>query len=382
LAGTLSVLQLVPALGDGGVERGTVEMARHLAALGVPNWVAASPGPLAAEIEAAGAAFVPLAVGSKHPLAAMRAVTALARLIDETGITILHARSRMPAWIGWLAAGRARARPHFVTTFHGTYGHGSRLKRAYNGIMLRGPVVIANSRFIAEHIRTVYPRARARIVVAPRGVDTAVFDPARVPPDRVRAIRAAFGAETVPLLVKVARLSRWKGHRRLIEALAALADQPWKMVFVGGGEAEPFGRDLVAAAASLGLGPRIHFAGSRRDIPEILAAADLAFSVADEAPEAFGRAVIEAGAMARPVIATAHGGSLETVLPGRTGWLVPPGETGALAAAIREALADPGRARAMGEAGRAHILAQFALEAMLSREVEVYRGLIEGRHRE
>lgn len=375
----MKVMQLLPSLDDGGVERSTVEMARFLCARGVPNWVVADDGPLKAALQDAGTGHVALRVGRKSPAAMLLNVRRLARLIDEVGIDVLHARSRLPAWVGWLAARRTRRAPAFVTTVHGTYGHRGRLKRAYNAIMTRGPVVIANSAFIADHLRSVYGIEKQRIVVAPRGIDPDAFDPARVAPECRQRLRDSLDAARIPLLVLVARIGRDKGHARLIDALSTLRDLPWRMVFVGGGDASKLGQELQRKAAAHGLAERIIFAGSRRDIPEILSATDLAFSVADTKPEAFGRAVIEAGAMRVPVIATAHGGSLETVVPGKTGWLVPPGDGEALAQAIRDALSDPDRTAAMGVAARCNVLNHFTLEQTLEREFAVYRELHAGR---
>lgn len=371
------VLQLLPALGDGGVERSTVEMADHLAALGTPGLVVSAGGDLVGELARSRTRHETLPVGSKNPAVALAAAWRLARLIDAAGVDILHARSRMPAWVGLAARRLSRRRPAFIATFHGVYGHGSALKRAYNAGMLRGPLVIANSGFIRDHLVAVYGVAPARIVVAPRGIDPRRFDPAAHGAAERAALRAAFGVPAqAAMLVLVGRISRWKGHRTLIEALARLADRPWHAVFAGEETSQGLGAALRAEAAALGIGDRIVFAGSRRDVPAVLAAADLAFSVSTE-PEAFGRAAIEAAAMARPVIASAHGGSLETVRPGRTGWLVPPGDATGLATAIAEALADPARAAAFGAAGRAFVLETFTTRRTVERESEAYRRLVE-----
>lgn len=372
------VLQLLPALGDGGVERSTVEMADHLAELGAPGLVASAGGDLVAELARSRTRHVTLPVGAKNPLTALGAAVRLARVIDEAAVDVLHARSRMPAWVALAARRLSRRRPAFVSTFHGVYGHRGALKRAYNAGMLRGPLVIANSGFIRDHLVSVYGVAPERIVVAPRGIDPARFDPAHHGDAARAALRAVLGVPAdAAMLVLVGRLSRWKGHMTLVRALAALRTaRPWRAVFVGGETSGALRGELTAAAGELGVAERIVFAGSRRDVPAILAAADLAFSVSTE-PEAFGRAAVEAAAMARPVIAAAHGGSLETVLPGRTGWLVPPGDPVALAAAIDEALADPARAAALGAAGRDFVLAEFTTQRTVEREAAVYRRLTE-----
>lgn len=369
------VLQLLPALGDGGVERSAVEMAGHLGALGIRNWIASAGGPLVALAEAAGARHVTLPVGRKSPFSAFTAAKAIARLVDEEGIDIIHARSRMPAWIGLLARRFAHRPVRFITTFHGVYGHRSRLKRFYNGAMLRAPWVIANSQFIKKHIVDVYGFEQSHVIVAPRGVDPLLFDPATVPDDLRRTLRAELGAsQDGTLVVMVGRITRWKGHGVLVEAVARLERPDLRLAFVGSGS-ETLIAELRREITALGLEGRVAFTGSRRDIPAILAAADLAISASTQ-PEAFGRAAIEAQAMGTPVIATDHGGSRETVLPGETGWLVAPGDPSAMAAALEEALADPARLKAMGERGRNHVLETFTTQQTVEKEFSAYLRLI------
>jgi glycosyltransferase involved in cell wall biosynthesis len=376
----MRVLQVLPALNDGGVERSAVELARNLSADGVENFVVSGGGKLADAIVEAGAVHVTMAVGSKSPVSIWRNAGRLAALVEEHGIDIIHARSRAPAWAGFLASRRGKRRPIFLTTFHGVYGHGTALKRWYNSVMLRGDVVIANSQFIADHLRSVYGVEASRIIVAPRGVDPAIFDPAAVSDDDVARLRDAFAANDRPLLVYVSRLSGWKGHAVLIEALETLVDLPWTMLLAGGHDSENLRRDIAARIASGPARDRIVLAGSRNDVPALLRAADLAFSVATS-PEAFGRAAIEAGAMEAPVIATAHGGSLETVRNGETGWLVPPNDPPALASAIRAALTDPARARALGRAARLHVLERFTTDLTLAAERSAYARVLAARGR-
>ncbi len=369
------VLQLLPALGDGGVERSTVEMAEFLAAKGIANWIASKGGDLVAQVDALGTVHWKISVGDKSPLAILRNAFAVARLIDANEIDIVHARSRAPAWVGWLATLMARRPCRFLTTFHGVYGHGNAFKRAYNRVMLRSPIVVANSEFIRHHIETVYGVESERIIVAPRGIDPKVFDPSAISAERAATIRDEFGVGTgVPLLVMVGRITGWKGHGVLLKALAHLADQPWHLVLVGSGK-----DGLIAEAKdlsqSLGLFQRVSFAGSRRDVAAILATADLAFSASTE-PEAFGRAAIEAQAMETPVIATDHGGSRETVVPGKTGWLVRPGDAADMAKAVRDALSDPERLLEMGKAGRMHVMAHFTKQHMLEQEYAAYERLL------
>lgn len=369
------ILQLLPALGDGGVERGTLEMAAYLARKGFENWVASDGGALLAPLRETGAHHLNLKVGKKSPFAINANANRLANLIDANEIDIVHARSRAPAWVGWLAAGRANRRPRFLTTFHGVYSHGNRFKRAYAGVMLKGPLVVANSAFIRDHIMSVYGFPEERIILAPRGVDTSVFDPEKVSEEDKALARAELGAgEDQPLIVIVGRITDWKGHRYLIESLGFAENRHFRLAIIGSGSASVIG-ELETLIAELDLSGRVTMTGSRRDIPAVMAAADIAVS-ASIRPEAFGRVAIEAQVMGTPVIATNHGGSLETVIDGKTGYLVPPANPKAFAAAIDTALADPEGLKEMGRVARAHVLENFTVETMLEKEFSAYERLM------
>ncbi|WP_319519417.1 glycosyltransferase family 4 protein [uncultured Martelella sp.] len=369
------ILQLLPALGDGGVERGTLEMAAYLSRKGINHYVASAGGPLLAPLTETGAHHFDLAVGRKSPFAINANASRLARLIDEHEIDIVHARSRAPAWVGWLAAARAKRKPHFLTTFHGVYSHGNRFKRAYAGVMLKGPLVVANSAFIRDHIIAVYGFPADRIIVAPRGVDTAVFDPDAITADEIAQVRSELGAHTdEPLIAIVGRITDWKGHRYLVEALALARNKDFHLAVIGSGSASVIA-ELEAQIAEQGLADRVTITGSRRDIPAVMAAADIAVS-ASTRPEAFGRVAIEAQVMATPVIATSHGGSLETVIDGKTGYLVPPASAKGFADAIDIALSDREALAAMGRTARAHVLANFTVETMLEKEFSAYERLL------
>jgi len=182
-----AMLQVLPSLVSGGVERGTLEVAEALVAAGFRAFVASAGGPLVPALEALGARHVTLPLDTKSPAGIWRNAGRLAAIARAEGIDILHARSRAPAWSALLAARRTGAR--FVTTYHGTYNEGFPGKRFYNSVMARGERVIAISGFIAEHIRARHGTDPARLRVIPRGVDERRFDPAKVEPSRVAALR-------------------------------------------------------------------------------------------------------------------------------------------------------------------------------------------------
>ncbi len=357
-----AILQVLPALDAGGVERGTLEIAEAIARAGFRPLVASAGGRLAAAL---GEAHRTLPLATKNPLAMRRNAAALAALAREEGVVLIHARSRAPAWSALWAARRGGL--PFVTTYHAAYNEGFPGKRLYNSVMARGDRVIAISRFVAEHLMARHGTDPGRVRVILRGVDPARFDPAAVPPERVAALRDSWQVpEGAPVLLLPARLTRWKGGLVVLEALARL---PGAVAVLIGDGRPAFVAELRARAAALGLGGRLRLPGHVADMPAALLAADLVIHASVEA-EGFGRSVIEAQAMARPVIASDLGGPRETVRHGETGWLVPPGDPAALAEAARAALALPPAARAaLGAAARAGVP---TLRAMQDATLAVY----------
>ena len=370
-----AVLQVLPSLVSGGVERGTLEIAEALVAAGFRAFVASAGGPLVARLEALGARHVALPLATKSPAGLWRNAAALAGLVRREGIAILHARSRAPAWSALAAARRSGA--HFVTTYHGTYNEGLPGKRLYNSVMARGERVIAISRFIAEHVRAVHGVGEDRLRLIPRGVDERIFDPARVGPERLAALRAAWGvAEGRPVVMLPGRITRWKGQEVLVEAMARLGGEALALLVGDAAGREGFRDALATRIAALGLGERVRLVGHAEDMPAALLLADVVVHASTE-PEAFGRTVIEAQAMERCVVASDLGGPTETVEHGVTGWRVPPGDAGALAAAIAAVLAMPPAARAaIGARARAAVLAGYTTARMQAATLAVYRELL------
>jgi glycosyltransferase involved in cell wall biosynthesis len=368
------VLQVLPALGSGGVERGTLEMTAAIVNAGGVAILASSGGRLVGAIEAAGGRHITLPLTSKNPLVMWRNADRLTSLIGAEGVDIVHARSRAPAWSARAAATRAGV--HFLTTYHGAYGEGFPFKRRYNAVMASGELVIAISRYIAGLIAARHGTDFARIRVIPRGVDAAMFNPVAIDPARAAKLAATWRLpRDVPVVMLPGRLSRWKGQDVFIDALARLARRDAVGVLVGGGKPALMGA-LLRRAATCGVGSRLVIAGDCDDMPAALVLADIVVSPATE-PEAFGRVVIEAQAMALPVIAADHGGAVETIAEGRTGWRVRPGDAVALAAAIDRALALTRADRAtLGGVARAAVLRDYTTTAMQRATLGVYDELL------
>jgi glycosyltransferase involved in cell wall biosynthesis len=366
----VTVLQVLPALGSGGVERGTVEITQAIVQAGGRAVVASEGGRLVGSIERAGGRHLALPLDRKTPWALWRNADRLSDIIRREGVDIVHARSRAPAWSALLAARRTGA--HFMTTYHGAYGENFPGKRLYNSVMARGERVIAISSYVAELLESRHRVARERIRIVPRGVDTLLFDPDAIPQPRIIRLATGWrlpdGAHTVML---PGRLTRWKGHAVLIAALAKLRRPDAVAVFVGDGR-KHFEAELTREAERLGVAGQIRFVGHCDDMPAALMLADVVVN-ASLAPEGFGRTVIEAQAMRRPVIATDHGGAVETVEPGITGWRVKPGDAEALAAAIGQALSLSEEERfELGSQSRAWVQENYSVVAMQEATIGVY----------
>jgi glycosyltransferase involved in cell wall biosynthesis len=370
-----AVLQVVPSLVSGGVERGTVEIAAALVEAGWTACVASAGGPMERELARAGVEHIQLPLASKNPLVMRRNTAALVDIIRSLRIDIVHARSRAPAWSAWKAARKTHRR--FVTTFHNAYDERAPLKHWYNSVMARGERVIAISDFVAGYAASSYGVGADRLRMIPRGVDLNLFDPARVKGDRVADLAAKWRVpDDVAVVMLPGRLTRWKGGLDFIDAIARLGRRDLCCLLVGSEQRRGFRRELEAAIDRRGIGAQFRIIEDCRDMAAAYVLADVVVSASTD-PEGFGRTIVEAQAMGRPVIATDHGGARETVVPGSTGWLVPPGDSAALAGAIGETLSlDPAMRSALARRARAHIAAGFTREAMCARTIDIYEELL------
>jgi glycosyltransferase involved in cell wall biosynthesis len=376
---TMNVLQVIPELDAGGAERTTLDIAAALARRGDGALVASKGGRLADELGRLGGDLRVMPVQSKNPAVMAANAFALAGLAGREKVDIIHARSRAPAWS---ALGAARmAGCAFVTTYHGAYNAKTRLKRLYNSGIARGDVVIANSNYIADRIRAEHGEVVKEIVVIPRGVDTAALDPAAVLPARINGLAAIWGLDRMrPVVLMPGRLTRWKGQTVMIEAMAQLRGNngPDAVLVMPGddqGRTE-YRAELQRLIDSLGLGDSVILAKHCSDMPAAYAAADVVVSASIE-PEAFGRVAVEGAVMARPVVATDHGGSRETVEDGVGGLLVAPGDAAAMAQALSAILSLSASARLeMGARGAERARRLFSVQAMQAATLRVYDDLL------
>ena len=364
----LTVVQLLPALDAGGVERSTLEIAEALVRAGHRAIVVSARGRLLPRLEALGAEHVGLEVGRKSPFV-LRQVPALRRLFREADI--VHARSRLPAWLAWLALrGMGGGRPRFATTAHGLNS-----PSRYSAIMARGERVICVSRTVRAHLLGHYPWVDpARLVVIPRGIDAADFPPAprpdRAARERVAALHPALGGDG-PLLLLPGRGTRLKGHADAIVLLAALrADgRDARLWMPGAAQAgrEAYLDELRAQARAAGVDAALAITAPTAAIAEAYAASDLVLQLSRK-PEAFGRTVVEALAVGRPVLGWAHGGVGELLAELQPAGAVPAFDRTALVDAARALLAHPPPVPAT---------MPYTLQAMQEATLALYARLVE-----
>jgi len=381
-----TILQIIPGLDAGGAERTAVDIAAGLANVGARALVATEGGRLVGELQAKGGVWTPFPAATKNPFLMLRNVRRLAKLCLDEGVDLIHARSRAPAWVA-LGAARALKLP-FVTTYHGSYAGRSAIKVRYNSVMARGDLVIANSHYTAGLIAAMHPVAEGRIRVIHRGTDFSAFAPSAVEPERVEALRGAWGvAPHERIVLLAARLTSWKGQKVLIEAAAKLRSlgvQDAAYVLAG----DPQGRDgyvreLDRLIEARGLNGTVRRVGHCADMAAAFLAASVV-AVPSIEPEAFGRSAVEAQAMGTPVVVSDLGAVPETVLAApdvpageRTGWRVPPGDPDALAEALKAALSLGASAReAMAMRAQMHVQRHFSLESMVAGTLDVYCALL------
>lgn len=371
------ILQVLPSLRSGGVERGTLDIARAIAGKGWTSLVASSGGPMAPQLAHAGARHFTLPLHSKNPLTIWLNSRRLARLIREHRVDVIHARSRAPAWSSWMAAQLTGCR--FVTTFHGVYGLQNEWKRKYNAVMARGDRIIAVSRFIAEHIEKHYGIDPSRVRIIHRGVDLKLFHPGNHSPQRMAELAKEWRLpEDRPLILFPGRLTRWKGQEVFIKALMQLPHRNFFAIILGDAKGHShYHAELEKLIVGCGLGAYVRIIPHTQQMTEAYMLAKLVVA-ASVRPEAFGRVILEAQAMGKPVIATSHGGAQETVQPNVTGWLVPPGDVHGLTAVLNHALGlSDSELRWMASQAQANA-ANFSLEAMCEQTLAVYNELLAG----
>lgn len=375
------IVQILPALNRGGVERGTVEMAKAITERGYKAVVISNGGLLENQLKRIGVSVHRLPVHSKNPLKWPFIRKKLSQVLQAEGADIVHVRSRAPAWIALPVA--ARLSMATVATIHSKFQPKNAIKHLYNRKMLQADAVIAISEFVKSIIANHFARHKDadEVSVIHRGVDTAVFDPASVSQHRIiREAERLHLPEDGQVIMLPARPTSWKGHEVLIEAVASLNRPDVTLILLGAGDGSSrFVTGLEQLARKTGLDGRLRIATGSNDMPAAFMLADV-IAMPSIVPEPFGRVAVEAGAMGRPVVAFHHGGAVESVLDGKTGWLAAPSDVNDLARALASALdlSQTERAR-LAKRARAHITKFFSNEKMCQKTMEIYDKLLQDR---
>lgn len=371
----MKILQILPSLQMGGVERGTIEMAMAMKEAGIPNAVVSQGGPMAEGLEDAGIEHFTLPLKSKNPFTIRANAKRLAEIAREGAFTLMHVRSRAPAWSTHWASGKCGV--PWISTFHGVYGtEPAFLKIPYNRVMLMGKVTICVSDYVRRHVLDVYHADPAKLVRIHRGADTAAFRPDAVTPEQARAKKVdhyRFSPD-IPIITLPGRLTFWKGQEVLLAALSRMRHRRVGVLFIGSDQGRTAYSDRLREIASrLPKETEVVFRDHTREMHKVYAMSDIVVNASSAQPEAFGRTIPEAQAMGTLVVGTAHGGACETIKDGKTGFLVPPGDADALAAKLDEMLDLPqGRKDDIRAAALESVRRDFSVSRMCAETIALY----------
>lgn len=372
----LSILQLVPALNTGGVEKCVVEISQALVKNNFISYIASAGGSLLKYIILQGAKHYLLPFDRKNPISFFICRRGLKKILLSEHIDLIHAKSRFPAWIGYYIA-RQRGLP-FITTFHGVYNFRSSFKKYYNSIMTRGERVIAVSNFVRDHILENYNIDKNKVTVIHRGVDLSIFAPDKVPKERVIRLAEKIMLRNFDktIIMLPGRITRWKGHHLLIEALFRISKQDFICLFVGEEKSNSsYKKQLMKTIKDYHLEDKFVFTGNLSDMAAAYQLADIVISASIE-PEAFGRVVTEGQAMGRLVLATNLGGSRETILDQKTGFLFEPNVDSLLETLEKVMKLSFEEKQEVQNHAISHIREKFSLTTMTEKTLGVYRAAI------
>ena len=373
-----SILQVLPALNTGGVERGTVDLAIYAKDLGYRIIVVSKGGRMVEKLDNAGLEHICLDLKTKNPIKIFFNIFKLKSICRQNNVRIIHARSRAPAWSAYYAAKQLKI--PFVTTFHGFYKKNFPFKEHYNAIMAKGDMVIAVSDFIREHIFSSYDVEDPRkVLVIHRGVNLDEFDPKKITPEDIKKFKEEkFIPLDLPVIFLPGRITRWKGHDVAIRAAAEMKDKNFILAFAGSADAKSkYLKELVVLIKKYKLEKNVRFLSDVKNMRVAYAASSIVLSTSVE-PETFGRVSAEANAMGKIVIASNHGGSKEIIVDGKTGFLVPPKDHKQLAEKIEYAFwlqSDDKTKHQFETSCRNNIIENFSLQKMCENTLSLYNQL-------
>jgi glycosyltransferase involved in cell wall biosynthesis len=381
----IKVLQVIPKLGYGGAETGCYDLAHYLAEQDCKSYIITSGGELLKFINKAKVKIFILPVKSKNPLLILFNAIIITFITFIYNINIIHARSRAPAWSCLISAKITNRK--FVTTFHGTYNFNNKLKKFYNSVMVRSNLVIAGSNFIFSHISDNYEKfflkKKRKLLVIFRGINTNYFNVQKISPLKINKFYNNFSIDKNKFTILLpGRLTYWKGQKVFIDALNFLVEQsntiPFQGIILGNDQGRNvYKKQLISLVEKYRLNKVIKFIEGTNEMPVAYRVANLVISCSTE-PEAFGRVSVEAQSMEIPIIASNIGGSKETIVKDKTGFLFESGNANELANCIQMVMQkDYNSLKSIGFEGRKNVLKKFDVDKMCHTTFNEYKKLIE-----
>ena len=383
MASKFKVLQVIPKLGYGGAETGCYDLAHYLNEVGCKSYIITSGGELIKYIDKKKVTLIKLPVHSKNPLLILVNSIIISFIILFLNISIVHARSRAPAWSCYFATRITRRK--FVTTFHGTYNFQNKIKKFYNSIMVKSDLLIAGSNFIFSHIHENYSKylnPKKKFLVIFRGINTEYFDPDNIKQDDIIKLKNLWKLDkNKKIILLPGRLTSWKGQEMFIESLnifrSTNPEIDFMAIILGTDQGRTvFRKKLENLVQQYDLTKNIKFVDHCKKMPLAYYLSDVVVSSSIE-PEAFGRVSIEAQSMKKPIIASNIGGSNETIIDNKTGLLFESGNPQALSNKLKEIIKlDTLTLDLMGNEGRKNVLNRFNIEKMCFNTYSEYKKII------
>jgi glycosyltransferase involved in cell wall biosynthesis len=383
MSSNLKVLQVIPKLGYGGAETGCYDIAHYLPENGCKSFIVTSGGELTKFINKEKVKLIKLPVQSKNPLLIIFNTLALIFIIIFNNISIVHARSRAPAWSCLFATKITRRK--FVTTFHGTYNFNNKIKKFYNSVMVKSNLIIAGSNFIFSHIKNNYSDyldIKNKLLVIFRGINVDYFDPTTKTEIEEKKLLKNWGiVENKKIILLPGRLTSWKGQELFLEAInmvnIQLGYEAFYAVILGSDQGRDlFKKKLIRLSEQYRMTKQVKFIDHCKDMALAYKVSDIIISASIE-PEAFGRVAVEAQSMEKVIIASNVGGSNETVIDEKTGYLFEAGNANSFSKKILKVLnLDDTTIKTIGTEGRKNIVNKFNVEKMCFSTYSEYKKLI------
>jgi glycosyltransferase involved in cell wall biosynthesis len=384
MSNKIKVLQVIPELGYGGAETGCYDLAHFLTEKGCKSFLVTSGGKLLKYVRKDKVKVILLPVHSKNPLLILSNLIVISILILFFKIDIVHARSRAPAWSCWLACLITNRK--FVTTYHGTYSFSGPVKKFYNSIMLRSKLIIAGSNFIFSHINSNYQKylnyKEKKLMVIFRGINIDYFNPENVSTNDVESQKKKWKIdENKHIILLPGRLTKWKGQEQFIKALSILkkdlGKENFQAIILGSDQGRNvYSKKLLVLAEKYQIRRSILFIQNCKNMPVAYKLSNIIVSTSIE-PEAFGRVSVEAQAMQKPIVASNLGGSKETVINKKTGYLFNHEDPRELAIILKDIMEQNQEAlQLMGSEGRKNVIKRFNVEKMCQSTFTEYKKLL------